>query len=109
MERDSPLSLDSANPDTKTTHYAMTNQSKLHPGEFSRDKGKIFRGLQGPTGYPGAPWSRLQGIQLQAWFLFTLVKGIQLGCGRYTLAQGIQPPTAALSRPRGSSKGYLVA
>ena len=73
-----------------------------------------FRGLQG-TGYPGAPWSRLQGIQLQAWFLFTLVQGIQLqawllftlvqgiqlGCGRYTLVQGIQPPTAALSRPRG--------
>ena len=33
------------NPDTKTTHYAMTNQSKLHPGEFSRDIAKWHRGV----------------------------------------------------------------
>ena len=33
------------NPDTKTTHYAMTNHSKLHPGEFSRDIAKWHRGV----------------------------------------------------------------
>ena len=33
------------NPDTKTTHYAMTNQSKFHPGEFSRDIAKWHRGV----------------------------------------------------------------
>ena len=33
------------NPDTKTTHCAMTNQSKLHPGEFSRDIAKWHRGV----------------------------------------------------------------
>ena len=33
------------NPDTKTTHYAMTNHSKFHPGEFSRDIAKWHRGV----------------------------------------------------------------
>ena len=33
------------NPDTKTTHCAMTNHSKLHPGEFSRDIAKWQRGV----------------------------------------------------------------
>ena len=33
------------NPDTKTTHCAMTNHSKLHPGEFSRDIAKWHRGV----------------------------------------------------------------
>ena len=33
------------NPDTKATHHAMTNQSKLHPGEFSRDIAKWHRGV----------------------------------------------------------------
>ena len=31
--------------DTKTTYCTMTNQSKLHPGEFSRDIAKWQRGV----------------------------------------------------------------
>ena len=42
------------NPDTKTTHCAMTNHSKLHPGEFSRDIAKWQRGVLTPIGTNGS-------------------------------------------------------
>ena len=45
LQRPTGRSQNTLNPDTKTTHYAMTNQSKLHPGEFSRDIAKWQRGV----------------------------------------------------------------
>ena len=40
---------------TKTTHYAMTNQSKLHPGEFSRD----IANVSGLSAFPRCRFPRL--------------------------------------------------